>query len=246
MSTFAISSGDNSTGPFGSGTGEGFADNILGSPLVTSGVGGSTPSPALVGGQNVVVCCFISQGGGINNFAVTIAGTLAQSFFTSISFVNRLGVTETYLTSTATLSQASGFTTWTWTALQTFPFTNSANYTMTVLGAVDPVFVTVPGVVSETLAQATADIQAAALVVGTVTGANDPATPGTIISQSPAGGAQAVLGSAVALTESFGPILLQATFVPANNFKAIMVANPGTINPRIYPPHVDTTVRVKP
>lgn len=39
---------------------------------------------------------------------------------------------------------------------------------------------------------------------------------------------------------------LQAKFVPALDFKAIMVANPGSINPRIYPPLDDNTVRVKP
>lgn len=39
---------------------------------------------------------------------------------------------------------------------------------------------------------------------------------------------------------------IQGKFVPAPTFKSIMVANPGLINPRIYPPLDDNTVRVKP
>lgn len=39
---------------------------------------------------------------------------------------------------------------------------------------------------------------------------------------------------------------IQGKFVPAPAYKAIMMANPGTINPRIYPPLEDNTVRVKP
>lgn len=39
---------------------------------------------------------------------------------------------------------------------------------------------------------------------------------------------------------------LQAKFVPALAFKAAMVANPGLINPRIYPPLEDYTVRITP
>lgn len=38
---------------------------------------------------------------------------------------------------------------------------------------------------------------------------------------------------------------IQGAFVPALDYKAIMVANPGSINPRIYPPQEDVTVRVK-
>lgn len=39
---------------------------------------------------------------------------------------------------------------------------------------------------------------------------------------------------------------IEAKFVPASVYKAIMVANPGSINPRIYPPLEDNTVRVTP
>lgn len=44
----------------------------------------------------------------------------------------------------------------------------------------------------------------------------------------------------------FGPttFFLQPKFVPALDFKAIMIANPGYINPRVYEPAVDTTVRI--
>ncbi len=48
------------------------------------------------------------------------------------------------------------------------------------------------------------------------------------------------------LVWGFGPgtFYLQPKFVPALDFKAIMVANPGYINPRVYEPAVDTTVRI--
>lgn len=38
---------------------------------------------------------------------------------------------------------------------------------------------------------------------------------------------------------------LAGKFVPSSDFKAIMIANPGSINPRIYPPLDDNIVRVK-
>lgn len=253
MSTFDLQSGDNSNGPWGTGgpfggvgSGEGFYEPAP--PYVTNGCGGATPDPPLIGPDRVCVCAHISDPGpGPGYFVVTITnGALLQNAFASLSFVNKNGVTETYLTVDATFANPQvGYSEWIWNAQSSFPFANGLTYTITVLGAVDPVYIAVPGVVSETLAQATSDIQAAGLIVGTITGAEDPAVPGTIINQSPAAGAQAIVGSAVDLTESLGPILLQATFVPASNFKAIMVANPGAINPRIYPPYVDTTVRVK-
>lgn len=66
--------------------------------------------------------------------------------------------------------------------------------------------VTVPNVVGDTLATATAVITGAALTVGLLTYAYDPIVPkGIVISQAPAGGSSAASGSAVALLMSTGP-----------------------------------------
>lgn len=65
---------------------------------------------------------------------------------------------------------------------------------------------TVPNVVGDTLAVASAAIVTATLVVGTVTTSTDPSVPaGDIISQNPAGGTSVDAGSAVDLVESLGP-----------------------------------------
>ncbi|MEM7251784.1 MAG: PASTA domain-containing protein, partial [Pseudomonadota bacterium] len=66
--------------------------------------------------------------------------------------------------------------------------------------------VTVPDVVGETQADATTAITGVGLVVGTVTGANDPSVPvGSVISQDPTGGTTVDEGSAVDLVISLGP-----------------------------------------
>ncbi len=65
---------------------------------------------------------------------------------------------------------------------------------------------TVPDVVGQTQVHAQIDIGAAGFVVGVVLGENSATVPsGTVIAQSPAAGAQATSGSAVALRVSLGP-----------------------------------------
>jgi hypothetical protein len=50
----------------------------------------------------------------------------------------------------------------------------------------------------------------------------------------------------VTFVSSIPTIDLSTKFVGPAIFKALMVANPGYINPRVYPPEIDTTVRVVP
>jgi hypothetical protein len=69
-----------------------------------------------------------------------------------------------------------------------------------------PAPVAVPNVVNQTQADATTAIAGAGLVVGTVNNASSATVPaGSVISQVPAGGAQAPTGSAVNLVVSTGP-----------------------------------------
>lgn len=66
--------------------------------------------------------------------------------------------------------------------------------------------VTVPNVVGEVLATAESDITAALLTVGTVTTGYSPTIPaGSVVSQSPAGGAMAMQTDPVDLVNSIGP-----------------------------------------
>lgn len=75
--------------------------------------------------------------------------------------------------------------------------------------APSPISVTVPNVVGDTQAAATAAIAAARLTVGGVSTASSATVPtGQVISQSPLAGASAASGSAVNLTLSTGPAMV--------------------------------------
>lgn len=110
--------------------------------------------------------------------------------------------------------------------------------------------VTVPNLVNDDLATATAAIIAANLIVCSVATQASMLTPGTVISQTPAASSSVGLGTCVNLIVAAPPstqtVNLQPKFVPAKCFLSLMVASPGNINPRVYPPHEDTTVRVIP
>lgn len=67
-----------------------------------------------------------------------------------------------------------------------------------------PVLVTVPDVVGETQAAGTADLEAVLFVVAVATAYSSVVAAGTIISQSPAAGVNAVQGSTVTITVSLG------------------------------------------
>ena len=85
---------------------------------------------------------------------------------------------------------------------------------------VNPAMVAVPDVVGQTQANAQANLDAADLVVGTVTQqASDTIPLGTVISQSPGGGASLLPGSPVDLVISLGDITapIISTFSPADN-----------------------------
>ncbi len=67
-----------------------------------------------------------------------------------------------------------------------------------------PLRVTVPNVIGTTVAQATADLQAAGLSVTSISGFSNSLPVGEVFSQSPAGGSLVVPGSAVTLDISSG------------------------------------------
>ena len=69
-------------------------------------------------------------------------------------------------------------------------------------------FVTTPDVVGKSQAAASSAIAAAGLVVGTVTTAPSASAAGTVLSEDPAAGTQAVVGSAVNLVVSSGKLVV--------------------------------------
>lgn len=252
MSTFTITSSDNGTGPFGSGNGEGYASgDTFTFPPISHAVGSVTPDPSSIAGATLGMACFIGVGAG-GTFNIFLQGTLAQNTFSTISFTDRLSVVETFNTAAATYDIATypGFTLWSWPQITHFPFTNNANYVMTVTGEIFPVTGPIPGVIGLLLADAEAAVIAAGFTVNAVTTANSFIAAGSVADQTPAGGTIELIGSSVALVNSLGIVIptvpLQALFVDAPVYKALLLANPGNINPRIYPPEVDTTARVLP
>lgn len=126
-----IQSADNSTGPFGSGSGEGWAESDNATfPQITHAVGSVSPEPCFLGTAQIGMFCFI---GGPNTINVFLLGTFAINYFTSVKFTDKHSVLETYLTSAATFDTTTypGFSLWSWSALLNFPFTNGAFYSVT-------------------------------------------------------------------------------------------------------------------
>lgn len=216
-------------------------------------------SPSTMDSNNVgaFMFAFASSNNSTVNLDVQYSGTPPlDNYITSVTFTGDTGAFALN-TVDATTSLDSGtthtFKRWTWHRFPTtgsFPsnlvcFTNGNNYAITITTNPAPTGNPLPDVTGLTLAAATAAIVAGGFVLGTVTGSNNASfAAGQIISQSPVGGTLSAPGTVVALTECFGPITLTAKFVPAVDFKAIMVANPGFINPRVYDPIQDTTVRI--
>ncbi len=102
---------------------------------------------------------------------------------------------------------------------------------------------TVPNVVGETQAQATTDIIAAGLVVGTV-GTSSSSPPGFVVSQTPAPGTLANFGDLVNIVVSTG--LLQKVygkFVGSPVFPPTLLINAKGIKPRVYVPKENVTVK---
>lgn len=115
---------DNSTGPFGTGTSEGWVTSSptffpvpLGFPM-----GATVPAIPFFQGVEMGMVAFIQDGGNTEN--IFMVGTQAQNFFLSWKFKNRLNNTETYLTSAATFDTVTfpGFSWWHWPAVLNFPY----------------------------------------------------------------------------------------------------------------------------
>ena len=88
--------------------------------------------------------------------------------------------------------------------------------------------VTVPNVVGFTQAAATDAIVLAGLTVGLVSFVDGPTARGTVINQTPLGGARTTLGAAVALTVSNGPAAaLAATLVTHTAAPALQIVSPN-------------------
>ncbi len=107
---------------------------------------------------------------------------------------------------TANFTTTAGFTgtTINYTASSTAP-----GYTLVAPSVQIDLATTVPDVVGQTQADATAAIIAAGLTVGAVTNAGSATVPaGSVISQNPAAGASVGGGSAVDLVVSTGPIVV--------------------------------------
>lgn len=126
-----FTSGDNSTGPFGLNTGEGWASTDSATfPNITNAVGVlNSPNPLLFKGQQVGISCFIDNPHSINIF---MTGTLPKAFFAGLQFTDKNSNLTQLLTSAATLDTSTfpGFTLWSWNAPHNFPFQNGAQTQM--------------------------------------------------------------------------------------------------------------------
>lgn len=131
--TFTIASGDNSTGPFGTGTGEGWASaDGPAFPMITNAVGGAiSPPEPFFNGNEIGMWCFI---GGANTMNFFLRGTFAQNYISKVQWTNRLAALETYLQAAATFNASTypGYSLWTWPAVLNSPFNNGTNYAITV------------------------------------------------------------------------------------------------------------------
>lgn len=108
--------------------------------------------------------------------------------------------------------------------------------------------VTVPNIVGESVADATADLTFVGLVLGTETDVDDTAPYGTVIAQSPTAGSSVASGSSVDITVSQGlaPTTVFGAFVPPSVGTPIALSDLDGAIPRIYPVADYTTVKVKP
>lgn len=120
MTTFVITPGFNSSGPFGVG-GSSSDGNYATSdnttfPAVTHSVGSTSPNPGHISGATIVNCGVISQSG-VHKFTVALGGTLNQNFFKSIGFADNHSGTHLYDTAvgcTYDISTYPGITLWSW------------------------------------------------------------------------------------------------------------------------------------
>lgn len=201
MADFTILVGANSTGPVSSlgGDGTGFYDGGTNGGFSCSS---STPSPpfASEGAQASCVGWADISGG---RFCVVLYGTLPQNYFTNVTLGAPANLT--FASASALIYDAStypGLTVWAWADSHTFTYLGD-NLDVTFSGSAG---VTVPDVTGETQDNATADILAATLTVGTVSSAyNSSVAAGLVFLQNPVGGTIVASGSTVDITLSLGP-----------------------------------------
>lgn len=219
-----------------------------------------------IGGQQLLCVCATQSGGNFNPailgpaVIVCLPAGLAQGYFNSVTITKSGGSPQTFTSASATFNPdgtgpgvgtLTGLTIWAWSSsvFGTY-FANGVSTQVDFDVPPPPPTFPVPGVIGLVLADAEAAIISAGFTVGTVTTANSFISAGSVSDQTPAGGTFEVAGFAVALVNSLGIVIptvpLQALFVDAPVYKALLLANPGNINPRIYPPEVDTTARVLP
>lgn len=103
--------------------------------------------------------------------------------------------------------------------------------------------ITVPNVLGDTQATAVAAITALNLTVGSIS-FGGVGTPGTVTAQSPAGGTLANVGDPVNITIALPPtIQVYGKFIPAKVFPPVMLLSSGLIEPRVWMPKENITVK---
>ncbi len=243
MSTFNFTEAPNSTGPYpGSADQQGYCSGIFagGSACGTMNTG----SPQL-GTAQIEVITFVDSGGA-GQISLCLDGTLTQSFFYEIQFTDHSGTPRTYLSSAAlTFDTASepGYSIWTWTSAASYPF-NGGSFNGTITYSLTGP-ATVPNVIGDTVAAATTALTTAGLTLGTVTyDPNSGLTPGIVEYQQYVAGTILTAGTAVGLVVAgIGNLTVYGKFAPASVFPPIAFANEGLIEPRVWMPPENITVR---
>jgi hypothetical protein len=105
-------------------------------------------------------------------------------------------------------------------------------------------FATVPNVIGDSLSAGESAITANALSVGTVHYVTDPSIPGTILAQAPIGGANVSPLTPVNLIVSgVSTMSIYGKFAPAAAYPPTVLINATGIEPRIYIPKENVTVK---
>lgn len=210
----------NSLGPVtGGGDGNGYWDGSTNGGV--SVVGNPNPDPADINGAQVSCIAYQSVP---DTFVVVVYGTVAQTLFSTLDFIDKNSDPESYDTSLATFDTATfpGFSMWTWPALVTYPFFGAPNPVAITIGGGPPPGVPVPNVAGSSVATATDSLVTAGFIVGTITEAySDDIPAGFVISTVPPAFSEEAPGSTVDLIVSKGhapvvvPDVLQQTLASA-------------------------------
>lgn len=134
--SITLTAGTNSTGPLNSGNGEGYYDGTL-----NGGHSCGSIAPTALNGANVTVIATAQTGGGTATLVFAVQGTVAQAFFTSLSFTGHDGILRTFATNAATTFGIVGSSTvWQWaTAIdQSDIFGSGGTYEIDFMSFVTP------------------------------------------------------------------------------------------------------------